>query len=154
MDAAHAKIHASKELFIGIQVPDPRDVRDVAAVRSNVERVVELLNSIAANHPLTPIRVSFHTNAETRDRPDQYYRCDYEIYLGPLRNLRLPLHSPELGPGQLLAIERLGPEQGLHEEVEATCKRIERAVCQPSEDASFLTYRQNVIDVKVELATY
>ena len=154
VDAAHAKIHASKELFIGIQVPDPRDVRDVAAVRSNVERVVELLNSIAANHPLTPIRVSFNTNAETRDRPDQYYRCDYEIYLGPLRNLRLPLNSPELGPGQLLAIERLGPEQGLHEEVEATCKKIERAVCQPSEDASLLTYRQNVIDVKVELATY
>jgi hypothetical protein len=66
VDAAHAKIHASKELFIGIQVPDPRDVEDAAAVRSNVERVVELLNGIATNHPLPPSEYLFtptHTPA-------------------------------------------------------------------------------------------
>ena len=67
--AAHSKVYPSKELFIGIQVPTSRTIEAAAAVRSNVERVVKLLNGIAVNQPLPPVRASFHTNAETRGRP-------------------------------------------------------------------------------------
>jgi hypothetical protein len=63
VDAARAEVPLSKELFIGIQVPSPRNAVDADAVRSNVEEVVELLSSM--NHPLPPIRVSF-TPTQTR----------------------------------------------------------------------------------------
>lgn len=55
VDAAHAKIHPSKELFIGIQVGYPRKVEDAAAIRSNVERVPSpqrhRREPTAASHP-------------------------------------------------------------------------------------------------------
>jgi hypothetical protein len=152
VDAAHAEIHPSRELFIGIQFPAPRIVEGAAAVRSNLDRVVHILNGIAANQPLAPIRASFHTNAETRNRTHGYFRCDFEAYMGPLRNLRLPLRDPNLKPSQVLAIDRLAnPKNDLREE---TCALIERAVSQPSEDSSLLTYRQSVMDVYFEMATY
>jgi len=152
LSAAHAKIHPTKELFIGIQFPAPRTIEGAAAVRRNLDRVVHILNSIAANQPLPPIRASFHTNAETRNRPHRYFRCDFEIYLGPLRNLRLPLRNPKLKPSQALTIERLRNLK--NDQREETCSLIERAVCQPSEDAKLLTYRQSVMDVYFEMATY
>jgi hypothetical protein len=108
VNAAHAKVHPSKELFIGIQFPAPRVVEGAAAVRSNLDRIVHFLSCIAAKQPLPPIRVSFHTNAETRNRQYGYFRCDFAAYLGPLRNLRLPLRNPELKASQVLTVDRLG----------------------------------------------
>jgi hypothetical protein len=150
--AACAKVHPSKELFIGIQFPAPRLVEGAAAVRSNLDRVVHILNGIAAKQPLPPIRVSFHTNAETRNRQHGYFRCDFVAYMGPLRNLRLPLRNSELKPSQLLIIDRLGNPK--NDEREETCTLIEQAVSQPSEVSSVLTYRQNMIDIHVEMTTF
>ena len=151
--AALAEAHPSKELFIGIQFPAPRVVEGAAAIRSNLERLVQILNAIAAKKALPPIRVSFHTNAETRNRPYQYYACDFEAYLGPLWNLRLPIRDPELKSVPVLTIDRLqNPKNDAREE---TCTLIERAVSQPLEDANLVTfYRQNMIDFHVEMATY
>jgi hypothetical protein len=153
VNAAHVKVNPSKELFIGIQFPAPRVVEGAAAVRSNLERVVQILNVVAAKKELPPIRVSFHTNAETRNRQYQYFPCDFEAYLGPLRNLRLPLRNPELKPSLVFTIDRLGnPKNDAREE---TCALIERAVLQPLEDANLVTlYRQKMIDFHVEMATY
>lgn len=72
--------------------------------------------------------------------------------MGPLRNLRLPLHNPELKPSQVLTIERLGNPK--NDQREETCTLIERAVSQPYEDTTLLNYRQSVMDIKVELATW
>jgi hypothetical protein len=152
VNVAYAKVHHSKELFIGVQFPAPRIIEGAAAVRSNLDLVVDVLNGIAANQPLPPIRASFHTNAETRNRPHGYFRCDFEIYLGPLRNLRLPLRKPELKNSQVLTIDRLAnPKNDAREE---TCTLIERAVAQSLEDASLLTYRQSMADIKIEMATH
>jgi hypothetical protein len=145
VDTALAEAHPSKELFIGIQVPAPRTIEGAAAVRSNLERLVQVLNAIAAKKALPPIRVSFHTNAETRNRTHGYYPCDFEAYLGSLWNLRLPLRKPELKTAPVLTLDRLGnPKNDAREE---TCTLIERAVSQPLEDANLVTlYRQNMID--------
>jgi hypothetical protein len=72
--------------------------------------------------------------------------------MGPLRTLRLSLRNPDLKPSQVLTIERL--ENPKDDERDKTCTLIERAVSQPSEDSSLLTYRQSEIDMKVEMATY
>jgi hypothetical protein len=102
VDAAHAKVPLSKELFIGIQVPSPRNAVDADAVRSNVEKVVKLLSSM--NHSLQPIRVSFCTNADTRGR--QYYWDDFEFYMGPFQSLRLVRRDPKLKPIHPFTIDR------------------------------------------------
>lgn len=151
-NATYAKVYPSKELFIGFQFPAPRIIEGAAAIRSNLERVVQILNAIAAKKAIPLVRISFQTNAETRNRQNQYLPCDFEAYLGPLRNLRLPLCNPELKPSQLLTIDRLGNPK--HDQREETCTLIERAVSQPLEDANLVTlYRQNTIDFHVEMAT-
>jgi len=123
LDATHAGVPLSKELFIGIQVESPREESYATTVRGNVERLVELLNSM--KHPLPLIRVSFHTNADTRGR--QHYREDFEFYMGPLRELRLPLYDQMLKSRQLLTIDRLGVSFDRCGEI---CDEIERAVSQ------------------------
>lgn len=62
LDSTQARLPKSAELFIGIQLPSLRTPVDTSAVRDNVGRVVALLNSIALNQTLPPIRVSFKTN--------------------------------------------------------------------------------------------
>ena len=86
LDDTQARRHASAELFIGVQVPSPRSAEDMAAVRVNVRRVVDLLNGIAAKQNIPPIRVSFRTNEETRSF--LYYGSDFEL-LTPLSELRI-----------------------------------------------------------------
>jgi hypothetical protein len=126
VDARLARVPLSKELFIGIQLPSPRNDADAAAVRSNVERVAILLSSMS--HPLPPIRVSFHTNADTRGR--QYYHDDFDFYMVPFRNLRLPLRDPELKHIHPLTVDRPGPNSKKRDEA---CNKIERAVSQALE---------------------
>lgn len=127
--ATHAKVPPSRELFIGIQVESPRTAPYAARVRRNVERVVKLLSSM--NHPLPLIRVSFHTNLDTRGRQWMYYHEDFEFYMGPLRELRLPMYDHKLKPRQLLTIDRLGLS---HDNRDETCDKIERAVSQAQEE--------------------
>lgn len=126
VDAARAEVPLSKELFIGIQVPSPRNAVDADAVRSNVEEVVELLSSM--NHPLPPIRVSFHTNADTRGC--QYWWDDFEFFIGPFQNLRLPPRDPKLKPIHPFTIDRPRLKSNKLDEV---CDKIERAVLQTLE---------------------
>jgi hypothetical protein len=126
VDAGRAEVPLSKELFIGIQGPSPRNAVDADAVRSNVEEVVELLSSM--NHPLPPIRVSFHTNADTRGC--QYWWDDFEFFMGPFQNLRLPLRDPKLKPIHPFAIDRPRLKSNKLDEV---CDKIERAVLQTLE---------------------
>jgi len=123
VDAARAKVPLSKELFIGIQVPSPRNAVDADTVRSNVEKVVKLMSSM--NHSLPPIRVSFHTNADTRGC--QYYWDDFEFFMGPFQNLRLPPRDPKLKPIHPFTIDR--PRLKINKLDEA-CDKIERAVAQ------------------------
>jgi hypothetical protein len=127
VDAAHAKVPLSKELFIGIQVPSPRNAVDADAVRCNVEKVVKLLSSM--NSSLPPIRVSFGTNADTRGR--QYYWDDFEFYVGLFQSLRLPRRDPKLKPIHPFTIDR--PRLKTNKLNEA-CDKIERAVSQALEE--------------------
>ena len=86
LDNIQARLPKSAELFIGIQATSPRSWLD-AEVRDNVATVVALLNKVALNQTLPPIRVSFKTNQETGSM--QYYASDFETLLGPLEYLRV-----------------------------------------------------------------
>jgi hypothetical protein len=124
VDAAHAQVPLSKELFIGIQVPSPRNAVDADTVRSNVEKVVKLLSSM--NNPLPPIRVSFCANADTRGR--QYYWDDFEFYMGPFQS---PRRDPKLKPIYPFTIDRPRLKSN---KLDEACSKIERAVSQALEE--------------------
>ena len=127
LDSTQARLPTSAELFIGIQVPSPRSSLD-AAVRDNVGRIVALLNGIALNQILPPIRVSFKTNQETGSL--QYYASDFEALLGPLADLRLGgEHSGEKAK-QPLVIDRLPPYSS-SDGRDGFCDGIEMSVRKP-----------------------
>lgn len=135
LDSTQARLPKSAELFIDIQIPSPRTPVDTSAVRDNVGRVVALLNSIALNQSLPPIRVSFKTNQETSSL--QYYASDFRTSLGPLADLELGGRDLELGGGnpgtkakQPLVIDRLPPYSS-SEGRDGFCKSIERSAAEP-----------------------
>ncbi|GAB7330905.1 hypothetical protein MBLNU13_g02428t1 [Cladosporium sp. NU13] len=100
-------VYCGRKLFIGIQVPSPRTPVDTSVVHDNVGRIVALLNSIALNKSLPPIRVSFKTNQETSSL--QNYASDFEALLGPLADLELGGRKPDVKAKQPLVIDRLPP---------------------------------------------
>jgi len=106
LDSTQARFPKSAELFIGIQIPSPRSPVD-AVLRDNIARIVALLNSIALNQSLPPIRVSFKTNQETRNV--EYYTSDFGALLGPLADLRVDKGSSDVKSKKPLVIDRLPP---------------------------------------------
>lgn len=76
-------------------------------VHDNVGRIIALLNSIALNEGLPPIRVPFKTNQETSSL--QNYASDFEALLGPLADLELGGRKPNVKAKQPLVIDRLPP---------------------------------------------
>lgn len=127
LDSTQARLPKSAEMFIGIQVPSPRSSLD-AAVRGNVGRIVALLNSIALNQILPPIRVSFKTNQETGSL--QYYASDFEALLGPLADLRLGGENSGGKAKQPLVIDRLPPYSS-SDGRDGFCDGIEKSVRTP-----------------------
>jgi hypothetical protein len=125
LDNTQARLPKSGELFIGIQVPSPRSSID-EVVRDNVKRVVVLLNSIALNQSLPPIRVSFKTNQETSS--GQYYASDFKALLGPLAELRLGKRDPDGKVKKPLVIDRLPPYSS-KDGRDAFCEGIEAFAC-------------------------
>jgi hypothetical protein len=106
LDNTQARLPRSGELSIGIQVPSPRSSID-EVVRDNIERLVVLLNSIALNQSLPPIRASSKTNQETGST--QYYDSDFNALLGPLADLRLCKRDPDGKAKKPLVIDRVPP---------------------------------------------
>ncbi|KAM0716945.1 hypothetical protein Q7P37_006797 [Cladosporium fusiforme] len=148
----NAFIPSTEELFIGVQTPSPRTIDGMAMVRVKVKEVVGLINIIAANRRIPPIRVSFETNKDTTG--PLYRGSDFEMLLTPFRELRLPPPDADLKYRLPLTIERaLYPLQTDNLRIE-TCDMIESAIARPHRDHSRLTYRQMLIDVKLELALY
>lgn len=125
LDNTQARLPKSGELFIGIQVPSPRSSID-EVVRDNVKRVVVLLNSIALNQSLPPIRVSFKTNQETSS--GQYYASDFKALLGPLAELRLGKRDPDGKVKKPLVIDRVPPYSS-KDGRDAFCEGIEAFAC-------------------------
>lgn len=107
LDNTQATLPKSAELFLGVQVPSPRSSVDTSAVGVNIGRIVALLNTIALNQTLPPMRVSFKTNQETSSL--QYYPSDFEALLSPLADLKLGKRDPIFKSKTPLAIDRLPP---------------------------------------------
>lgn len=150
VDSNNSQIPSAQELFIGVQPPSPRSVGDMALVRSQVKVVTDLINAIAANHRVPPIRVSFETKASGSGQI--YHRSDLEILMSPLYKLRLPPIDEDLKYRLPLIIERsMHPKQSDINRIE-TCNLIESAIEHPERDHSRLVYRQLTIDVKLSLA--
>lgn len=151
LDGNRAKLPASKELFVGIQVPSPPGVCDTVALRVNVGKVVDLINVIAANGRVPPIRVSFKTNQETSSL--QYYGSDFEIFMGPLSKLRITRRDSDMKPRQPLVIDRLPPYSSSDRRND-TCDTIELAVRDPLANVTQFPHRQHMIELKLELTAY
>lgn len=151
VEGTQAKIPFSADMLIGIQVPSPRCVVETSKVRINVARVVDLLNSIAAAQSLPAIRVSFKTNDDTASL--QYYRSDFEVFAGPFSKLRVARTNPDMRVRLPFRIDRLRPYSSSDGRDE-TCGLIELAIRDPKADVAQLTYRQHMIDLKLDLAAH
>jgi hypothetical protein len=127
LNITQARLPKSAELFIGIQIPSPRSSID-EVVRDNVKGLVALLNSVALNQTLPPIRVSFKTNQETSS--GQYYASDFEALLGPLADLKLGKRDPDVKVKKPLVIDRLPPYSS-SDGRDVFCERIEQSVRGP-----------------------
>ena len=128
LDSTQARLPKSAELFIGIQIPSPRTPVDTSAVRDNVKKVVALLNSVALNQTLPPVRVSFKTNQETSNL--QYYASDFRTLLGPLADLELGGSNPGTKSKRPLVIDRLPPYSS-SDGRDGFCRSIERSAAEP-----------------------
>lgn len=156
LDDSRVRLPQTRELFIGIQVPSPRQFDHMVQVRLNVKRIVTLLNNIASRSILPPIRVSFETNA--RNAGVRFYSNDWYTLIGPLSDLRLQQPPSNLKFRKPLLINRCQRFSSLDTEHNTTCSVIEDMVQQVPNDkiaaAKYRQYRQYVMDVKLCLYFY
>lgn len=122
----------------------------MAMARLRVKRIPSLLNAIATNQRIPPIRVSFETN-KSRTGP-HYPRSDFEMLLSPLHTLRLPPIDSAFKCRLPVVIDRAVYTHHPNPKLLETCHLVESAISHPDSDTSRLTYRQLMIDIKIELA--
>ncbi|OQO09533.1 hypothetical protein B0A48_04935 [Cryoendolithus antarcticus] len=147
LDSSKARIPVCRSLNVGIELPTPRQIGPIAAGRGNVRRIVDLLNKIARQQRISPIRIYLHTPPSRRDRV--YRRSDFEVVVGPFHALRLPVNP---APQPILISRNFCWYQTDHGR-DDSCNLIETAVRQfQDQTTAVTTKRQLTIDIKLNLS--
>jgi hypothetical protein len=147
-----ALVPRCRELFIGIEMPSPRAIKNISELRLVMKQLTVLLNTVAiAPHTkkFPQIRVSFESDAHRAGL--SYYRNDFETLVAPLYKLRLPPQDDAYNTHRALLIDRSCRWLTLDKRHD-TCRMIEDAVQDPSHTRQSLIYHQLSIDIRLDLA--